>query len=109
MKWLSTYRITPAAIVLLAIFVAAAAVAFVAAYPANVVGFIVAIFALALPLVGQISGGRGGLATDSLADRRREFAAKPRRTTENVDPAVEAEAWELERQRYQERRSTAQG
>jgi hypothetical protein len=106
MKWLSSYRITPAAIVLLAIFVAAAVVAFVAPYPANVVGFIIAIFVVALPLVGQISGGRGGLPTKSLDDRRREFAAKPRRTTENVDPAIEAEAWEVERQRYQERRST---
>jgi hypothetical protein len=65
-KRLSSYTITPAAIVLVAVFVVAAVVAFVGAWPFNAIGLLVAISVLALPFVDQISGGRGGLSTKDL-------------------------------------------
>lgn len=102
-KWLSSYTITPTAIVLLPIFIVAAVLAFVAAQPINYIGFIVAVIVLSAPVLGRMSGGRG-LALKTLRERQEEFPAKRRNQGEDgADPSVERDDWARERQRYRER------
>lgn len=102
-KRLSSYGITPAAIVLPFIFVIAAVLAFLAPEPANIVGFIVAIIVVTVPVAGRASAGYGP-SLKTLRERQDEFPAKHRGSDdERADPSTEAEAWARERQRYRER------
>ncbi len=102
-KWYSSYTITPAAIVLLSIFVVGAVLAFVGPEPTNIAGFVVAAIVVVIPVAGRISAGRG-VALKTLRERQEEFRPKHRDIGDDrVDPSVEAEAWALEQQRYRER------
>jgi len=106
-RWLGSFTITPIGVGLLAMLGVAAAIALLGPRVAQAPALVVAVLVALLLLAGGLSGGRGGLSTKSLEDRRAEFGPRPSDSpNNNPESPAEAELWRHERERHEERRET---
>jgi hypothetical protein len=95
-------RVTPLAIGLLAVLAVSAGVAAFGPKHAQLPAFIVAVVVLAIFAVGAFPGGLRGGRLKHLPERQEQFHAREREQSESSpDPALEAQLWQRERERYE--------